>query len=39
MPTFEDPVVDADMAQNALPALAHATRSVDPLALDRGSSL
>jgi hypothetical protein len=36
MPTFEDPAVVADTAQRALRALAHATRSVDPLAVDRG---
>jgi hypothetical protein len=36
MPTFEDPAVDAGEAQNALRALAHATRSVDPLAVDHG---
>lgn len=29
MPTFEDPAVDAGEAQNALRALAHATRSID----------
>ncbi len=38
MPTFEDPAVDGE-AQNALRALAHATKSVDPLAVDRGLSL
>lgn len=29
MPTFEDPAADADEAQTALRALAHATRSID----------
>lgn len=29
MPTFDDPAVDADEAQTALRALAHATRSID----------
>ena len=29
MPTFEDPVADADEAQQALRGLAHATRSID----------
>jgi len=29
MPTFEDPAVDADEVQNALRALAHATRSIE----------
>lgn len=29
MPTFEDPVADADEAQRALRGLAHATRSID----------
>jgi hypothetical protein len=35
MPTFEDPAVDGE-AQNALRALAYATKSVDPLAVDHG---
>jgi hypothetical protein len=39
MPTFEDPAIDAGAAQNALRALAYATRSVDPLAVRRGPSL
>ena len=39
MPTFEDPVVDADRARSALRALSHATRSVDPFAVVRGRSL
>jgi hypothetical protein len=29
MPTFENPVADADEVQTALRALAHATRSID----------
>ena len=29
MPTFENPAADADEAQTALRALAHATRSID----------
>ena len=29
MPTFENPATDADEAQTALRALAHATRSID----------
>jgi hypothetical protein len=36
MTTFEASAVDADMAQRALRALAHAIRSVDPLAVHRG---
>ena len=36
MPTFEDPAVDAENAQSAL---AHVTRSVHPIAVDRGLSL
>ena len=39
MPTSEDPTVDADEAPRALRALAHATRSVDPLAVHQGPSL
>lgn len=29
MPTFEDPVAEADEAQQALRGLAHATRAID----------
>ncbi|SFB38719.1 hypothetical protein SAMN05192575_109159 [Nocardioides alpinus] len=39
MPTFEDPAVDGDMARSALRGLAHATRSVHPIAVVCGLSL